>query len=538
MVSNYPRVLIIDNDREQAEYLKKILEYEGYSVMVAEGHGRTLIDNALQISLELRPHVAIVDLRISGPPGLDMVMVDDQGGLEFIKGFRNAHCILRSAYLTSTAAVVALTQAGAFYAIGVEESPQQLLDAVNRAALDLCASHRNFQIHWPAAWNAQHVVEKLFGQDTNVPSNIVEDIIGCLFCLDREVKLENLQGAAISPQSVSRGRSCVLKAWPDRRIEPLVVKLARAQNVIEEEQNYKKYIDGNLKGAFHAILHGQTKTFWELGGVVYSFVGAPSGALLNFADFFKKQQAARPIVRPLRHFFTDVWAGLYQSTSPLEQSIFEAYDEVFHLSERFSSFPNKENRIVFPGIDEPLINPVLWAGHHKSDSRIPNIFQAVTHGDLHGDNLFVSASHAWAIDFERSGPGHILRDFVELEVDVITRLVAFPENDLSKLYELAIVIAAPTDPLMPFQLSPRLLNDHQIRKAIDVIAELRKIAHKLTNYRDSREYLWALLLDALFVATLVSEESAQRARTLLLSSVLCNRLRLWGQDWPPKGKQG
>ena len=44
----------------------------------------------------------------------------------------------------------------------------------------------------------------------------------------------------------------------------------------------------------------------------------------------------------------------------------------------------------------------------------------MTHGDLHGDNLLVDKEHAWAIDFEHTGSGHILRDFAELEVDILS----------------------------------------------------------------------------------------------------------------------
>ena len=67
-------------------------------------------------------------------------------------------------------------------------------------------------------------------------------------------------------------------------------------------------------------------------------------------------------------------------------------------------------------------NPVTWVLKHRVDSSTLSARQAITHGDLHGDNIFVDDIHAWAIDFERSGEGHILRDFTELEVDILTRL--------------------------------------------------------------------------------------------------------------------
>jgi Ternary complex associated domain 9 len=171
-----------------------------------------------------------------------------------------------------------------------------------------------------------------------------------------------------------------------------------------------------------------------------------------------------------------------------------------------------------------LVNPVAWVLRHKADSTIPRTRQVITHGDLHGDNLFVDGTHAWAIDFERSGPGPILRDFVELEVDIITRLVRFPEDNWRLFDEFVRVLAEPLEAASPLQPTPNLQADAETRKALGVITGLREIAREVTHYTDAREYLWGLLLDALFVAMLIPPPSPQRDRALLLGAVLCERL--------------
>ncbi len=54
---------------------------------------------------------------------------------------------------------------------------------------------------------------------------------------------------------------------------------------------------------------------------------------------------------------------------------------------------------------------------------------AITHGDLHGDNLLVdNQKNVWVIDFERCGEGHILQDFIELEADIFNRLEEHNDN--------------------------------------------------------------------------------------------------------------
>jgi CheY-like chemotaxis protein len=517
------RVLIVDNDTRVGRRLKGILEQERYQVRVAEGTDEALVNSALQISLEFRPHVAIVDLRISGSPALDMLRSTDNRGLELLRALSQARCILRSAFLTPEVTRVALKQYDAFDVIGAQESPERLLNVVEAAAKDSCARRRGFGIKWPQAWEPQRVVETLFDRAKQVPSDMVEDVISCAFRESRGIRLETLEGVKITPEPVARGRSVVLKAWPVDKKEPLVVKLAPARRIAQEAQNYFNHIKGNLRGNFNAILQGEPVTFWELGGVLYSFVGSPRQTLPSFATFYRERQEPQAILRPLRHFFIEVWGDLYQEPSQDCQPLFSAYNNVLRLEKRLGDCVPEEN-MTLPGLDARLVNPVAWVLQHKGDSTIPCTHQAITHGDLHGDNLFVDGTHTWAIDFERSGPGPVLRDFVELEVDIVTRLVQFPEDDLSLFDELAKVLAEPTEAASPFCPTPNLMADAETRKALGVIAGLREIAREVTHYTDAREYLWGLLLDALFVAKLIPPPSPQRDRALLLGAVLCERL--------------
>jgi hypothetical protein len=233
--------------------------------------------------------------------------------------------------------------------------------------------------------------------------------------------------------------------------------------------------------------------------------------------------------------FGEVWSQLYQRSQPYEPAItlFQAYDQLLDLEEHLRAFPNQEEQLAFPGFQVHLINPIAWVLRHKSDSMIPGSRQAITHGDLHGNNFFVDGLHAWAIDFERSGPGPLLRDFTELEVHIITRLTAFSETDLSLLYDSATLLTQLSKPEIPLRPTARLLQNAEIAKALGVVGGLRDLASDVTRYQDFREYLWGLLLDAVFVATLAPEKSPQRERALLFASVICGRLRNWNKEWPP-----
>ncbi len=188
--------------------------------------------------------------------------------------------------------------------------------------------------------------------------------------------------------------------------------------------------------------------------------------------------------------------------------------------------------LVFPEWRGEYPNPLGWILEHEADSHIPTAKQAITHGDLHGDNLFIEDEHAWAIDFERSGYGPILRDFVELEQDIITRLVMLPTDDLRLFRDLAVTLSTPRTPTDLLEL-PEGNQNQEITKCLDVINALRSLAYDLTGYRDMREYYWGLLLDSAFAVMSTEKQSTKWWRGLLFASVLSARLSHWDTEWPP-----
>ena len=238
-------------------------------------------------------------------------------------------------------------------------------------------------------------------------------------------------------------------------------------------------------------------------------------------------------MKPLSIFFGTAWNDLYRRRLDLEQPLFYAYDQLFGLEKLLSDPALTGELLNFPGIPASLPHPVSWVLQHK-DSVIPNASQAVTHGDLHGDSLFVDGTYAWAIDFEHSGPGPILRDFVRLEVDILTHLVPPPQDDISGFFRLYIAAVEPLELAAVSESLPRSLSGSQARKPLEVIRRLRRLAHKATGYADSQEYAWGLLLNALYTASLPSTTPSQKTRAILLAALLCDRLQHWvAEDWPP-----
>ena len=142
------------------------------------------------------------------------------------------------------------------------------------------------------------------------------------------------------------------------------------------------------------------------------------------------------------------------------------------FKQMYPNFVDRAN-LTLPEIDAELPNPIY---HPLAKGRpiVLPVHIAITHGDLNGTNIFVDQdNHGWLIDFFRTGEGHIMRDFVELESVVKFQLLE--ETDFSLLYAFEMALLAADS----FDCSPSLSEDRSspsTRKALTVVAHLRELA--------------------------------------------------------------
>jgi hypothetical protein len=191
---------------------------------------------------------------------------------------------------------------------------------------------------------------------------------------------------------------------------------------------------------------------------------------------------------------------------------------------------------------EYISDPIIWLnkiakneGEKLDPSLVENTLTAITHGDLHSDNLLVDSSqHGWVVDFERCGEGHALQDFIELEFDLITRMAGVKEN-FPAFYHFCIAIAGARQiDDIPFD-NPALV-DVETQKLLKIIAIIRSLASRCTGILDARQYLFGLFFNTIFRATIVPKDrqDISQLRLWMLASILCHRLDRWGEAWPPE----
>jgi hypothetical protein len=367
-------------------------------------------------------------------------------------------------------------------------------------------------------------------------------MLALLFPQAKRLRIEALNNSLNPAKSALRVHSVVLKVYMDERKQPDVVKIASIKDIEKESERYQNYIEGQL-GANYFILLQKKVSLWDLGGARYNFLGTATKSLQSFSQHYVSSQSVSEITKPLNFFFKNLWRNYYLQKKPAHHhSLFVGYSNVWGTSwhKRVQTFAKQDKYLSYPALQQEFLNPVRWVMEKVglSDepeawpdaSIIPHTQQAITHGDLHGDNLFVDHERAWVIDYERTGPGPILQDFVELEVNILNRLAQFQPEELPIFYQLVCHLISA---ILPDNTLPDALTHHpEASKALGVIKTLRQLAWQKAGAFEKREYLWGLLFDSVFSTTLPGPDTKQHQalheRTLLLGSLICERLE--GRD--------
>ena len=412
---------------------------------------------------------------------------------------------------------------------------------MEREARKICASERDIVIEPEDI--LEHISNTLCKDVPVVYQDQINDVLVRLFPNAKKLRLERLGASSekLTYSTVPRPRSAILLVYEDNK-QPVIVKLARAHKMSVEIYRFQNYIQGYLRGYFHPNISNPA-ILWDIGGAVYTSLGSTNSH--TFSKFYNEASFA-DIEHSLTHFFCDSWSPLYAEQKKCENvSLFKEYCKVWGEDwyQRICEFNPPDPREVMKAdtLNGILpIDPITWFKENigdnvpKDKSVISKTALAVTHGDLHGDNLLIDENHnAWVIDFERSGKGHILQDFVELEGDILNRLISSNKN-LPFFHKLCIKITHNKE-IGEFD-NCDFFGNAEVEKALQTISLLRRLASQCTDISDAHQYLLGLLFNTLFRATITGDTAFKlsQQRALMLASIICHRLDHWNDSWPPK----
>ncbi|HAW50176.1 TPA: hypothetical protein DCX16_04435 [bacterium] len=535
------RILLADNDPSVLEALKNRTEKEGYIVFTAKSP-----DEAKELLKKERIHLAIIDMRL-----IDHGDMKDISGIELAKEIDPLiiKIILTGFPSHETQRMATSDSFGGIaydYISKPDDPPSALIESIKKAFDDKIKINFELKIilkdDKPSGTFVYLEDEKAFeflldeisikGIEAEEEKKKIEEELGEVF-----KKLFYLaEKITILPLS-SRGysKTGVVLVEPSQDDEgtfaPRIVKFGPRKDIERESQNYKNHVKPFVQlRPTEAEEPAYTK---NLGGMIYTLVGSRNPeTICDFREYYSNKEA-EDLRITLKELFEETCERWYQNRgNKVDMELGELYKEQIGLTQKklekalkdtFQNYMGK-TLINFPGLEKDFINPVIWL---KDKVFHFSTYRCRTHGDLNGKNILVDEDgHPWLIDFFRTGYGHILRDFVELEVDI--KFNYLETSNIKALYEFEKSLISPKKFDEPYYFENKN-NISELEKVFAVIKSLRNLAHDVVKpSNDLLEYYIGLLYHTINIIRYDKAKDVKR-HALLSASLICERLEKWDQ---------
>lgn len=533
-MSRLPRVLLVEDEAPWRHLLGGILERGPFQVVMAASR-----DEVLEKLGAGFYHVALLDIQ------LDEHDPDNQDGLDLLASWQESKLldamavVVTSVHHETEYVRHAFRQQSVDYLFKDELGDGEILLAKVREVLsDVVHFNGELKILWQSDGASDAAVVGLWIQDKRVRRGSaeaervceeLEDLLCRLFPTSSSLVVDVMR-PGLSGSGVLWARSFT-DFGP---AEPVVVKFGDARAIRTEYEHYTQFVEGFVGG--NRTTTARRKAFTpNLGGIIFSFVGAEGERLEDFGDFYRRSDGSA-IADVLRRLFSVTCARWYGNRGPIEPRDLRAdYQELLGFTpqglERALADKLKPvqagPRVHFTNLSADLTfrNPIpLLAGRFLRSTAT-----SITHGDFNQHNILLDAGgDAWLIDFMRTGRGHILRDVAQLDAVVRFQLLGPDEATLDERYEMERVLATTsrTDQITELTGNFGTANP-ALRKAFETSVQLRKIAARLIEgggLADFSEYQVASLFLAVNLIRFYAVPQVQREHAFLAACVLAERL--------------
>jgi CheY-like chemotaxis protein len=360
----------------------------------------------------------------------------------------------------------------------------------------------------------------------------LEDLLCRLFHQAKTVVVEPMERGK-SGAGVLRVQPYFPEAGAGRWV---VVKFGHYLDILREAENYERFVGPFVGGGRSTKVEAVQRTM-RLGGIRYSFAGAASDKFEDFGTFYKHSDTEE-IARVLDNLFLDTCAAWHDNRGRLEPHDlsadyrellslqgFQVLDEPLHRG--LKAVQGRE-RLQFQalGLDRTFLNPLLTMADRRL---VRSTYVCITHGDLNRGNVLVDPQGStWLIDFLRTGRGHILRDFAQLDATVRILLVGDDEATLTERLALEEALlgidrfSQLDRPAEPPGGNPALA------KAFATCLHIRRLAARKVGSRqhdDMSEYHIAAMFFALNLIRFWDLPTVQREHALLSAALHAEHLQ-------------
>lgn len=253
-----------------------------------------------------------------------------------------------------------------------------------------------------------------------------EALLLYLFRNSKEVQLKSLDGG-FSGNLVLAAKS--VDTFGHKHV-PSVVKAGPRDMIAKERSSFERIQEVLGNNAPAIIDYAEIK---DRGAILYRYASMLDGKVHTFQELFTEGKDISYITRTLTTVFQEQLGRLYQAGSYDELNLLDYYEFSSKYAEsvagRLSEITGETITVDQPKIKDPvtgkeLYNAAAFYGKDLKESSGETVAGghklAYLHGDLNGRNIIIDAhDNVWLIDFFHTHRGHILKDLIKLESDLI-----------------------------------------------------------------------------------------------------------------------
>ena len=312
---------------------------------------------------------------------------------------------------------------------------------------------------------------------------------------------------------------------------PTVVKIG-PRDLIAEERNSFERIQEVLGNNAPSVVD-----FVELedrGGIKYRYASMDAGRVRVFQDLYAESEDVDHLCEMLVTVFGKQLGRLYEAATSEKIDLLRYYDfqakyapGVRRRVEALLRHPvGDEGRLAFSP-DTEIYNVCLFYEKELltlAEYNAAAHYTAYVHGDLNGRNIIIDAQeNVWLIDFFHTHRGHVLRDLLKFENDLL--YIMTPVNsheELGEALELSRLLISIEDAGAPLDAGfEERFQFPQFRRAFRIVRRLRGFYADLIR-TDRSPYQVHVGLMRYAMHTLSFDESSElQRRWALFSGALC-----------------
>lgn len=532
------RVLVVDDLEQWREQLVEMLQRDGFYADAA-----STANEALHQLDETFYHLLILDIRLmdndqSNIDGIDLLRSLEMRGLsEAIK------VIMLSAHDTKENMRLAFRDYKVADFLSKDEFTKQIfLESVRQVFSKKVNINLALNIHWQKVIGAEQVVLNLEVDGMRVKRNTSLQVLLASELNDLLCRLfYDAESILVRPLTQGKSTAGVLWAQPFYSSgggRAVIVKFGDFHMMELEYSNFKKYVQPFVGGGRNTTVLDVRRTP-RLGGIIYSLLGVANDRLEDFGSFYQHADVSQ-LESALDRLFLDTCSAWYANCGQLQPYNLTAdYQQTFEFTlkklenalSELQKYVQGRQKLHFKSLNSEctFTNPLLGM---DDTSLICSTYICTTHGDFNRHNLLVDTTgHTWLIDFQATGPGHILRDVAQLDSEV--RFFLLPQEvTLEERLHMEEVLCS----IEHFSQVEQLITQFSttnlaLAKAYATVVHLRTLARKLVAQNSSddiSEYYIALFYNAVNTLRFYSLPSKQREHALICASLLADRLGLRG----------